>query len=1265
MHEKSNLRILLACARPLVAEADQPISLYATRPGEEMEAVRRGLEGISREIRVTVHGAAALPEVNRELMNAEPEFDVLHFIGHGDDEMETLLFESDSGIARPVVSDELARLVEGRVRLLVAMACFSETIVGPLFEDGKPCVPAAICVNGGHPIQVRAAGLFSGALYSGLARGRTLKQSFQDAVDVVRMDDFVGELTMPDRDGEPTPWRRFVLKGDEELRFPDVPAGEARIEEIIQKSPHTKIARTGQLFVGRSMEMAATAQLLAPPIPGTSEQKARIITLCGEGGIGKTRLAQAVGDWLAERGKFPGGIFEVECDRVTDVQGLTLAILKGLGVEEAENVREPAGALVGFLKGMKGRTLLVLDNLDDLFAPEADSGEAGKLLKECLTASTSLNILVTCRWPLELGIDENAFTVEPMTQKDAAELFVMCLDRDIKAELSGDIRNIAAFGRIVKLTDGMPLCIILAARRSREHGKDMQTLLKDAAEDLVKTMEDPKLKHLPERLRSLRASLDLSYDHLSEPARELFARMSFFPGGLSRDLDDLSQLLGDGWKDAAEEVAHCALARYERTTDRYTMLHPVMEYARGKLDEVYGNYFRRRVVQFWLQFTRWHSPMIEVRPNSQKRVAQLVDLPDNPEEQRAVRESLRANSFVALTAEESNLVHAAQWSMEAKDETGLSLVDSLTHYLELRRRWYTEERLYQLVLPRLRQLAEAEPEEYVPGLAEVLGIVGKLYKNMGHPDKALKYLEEGVRIYRKLSESQPDDYMQGVAKWLIVVASSHSDMGYSDEALEYNEEALEMYRELAQSNPDAYRPDMAGIHNNMGALHWRMGHLDESLKHFAEALAVYRELAQSYPDAYSHEVAGMLNNIGGLLTNIGHFGDAETHLQEALAVYRELTQSYPDVYSYNLAMTLSNVGELHQGIGRLDESLKHYEEALEIRRELARSHPNAYRPDVAGTLNDMGHLFHNMGHLDESLKRYEESLEIYRELAQSHPDAYRPSVAGTLTRMGYLLDNMGHLDESLKCYEESLELYRELAQSHPDEYRSGMANALNRMGILHWNMGHPDESLKYNEEALEMYQELAKSNPDAYRRSVANVLNDIGAALAQIDRLEEALKRFAEALEARKKLYESHPDAYRSDLAMSYNNMGALVSSMGYPDESLKHHGEALELYQKLAQFNPDAYRHYVAMTYNNIGNLLANIGHLEESLKHYGEALEIYREFFRRYPLAHVRNLLTALRGVMGVYEKLGMEEKMKECGQEMEKVEEIVEAVKRGDAT
>ena len=94
--------------------------------------------------------------------------------------------------------DELAGLVRGKVDLLVTGACFSEKAVGPLFpEDDEQAVPAAVCIHGQHPIYARAAEFFSGALYSGLAQGRTLERSFQDALDAVREDDIVGQGAMP------------------------------------------------------------------------------------------------------------------------------------------------------------------------------------------------------------------------------------------------------------------------------------------------------------------------------------------------------------------------------------------------------------------------------------------------------------------------------------------------------------------------------------------------------------------------------------------------------------------------------------------------------------------------------------------------------------------------------------------------------------------------------------------------------------------------------------------------------------------------------------------------------------------------------------------------------------------------------------------------------------------------------------------------------------------------------------------------------------
>ena len=884
MSERPNLKILLACGRPLVLKEREPVPMNVIRPGEEIEAVRRGLKGIGRGIRIAVHGAATLPEVNRELLNAEPEFDVLHFIGHGQ-EVGALDFEDDSGGVRAVTPDELARLVRGRVKLLVTMACFSENVVKPLFSGGEPAVPAAVCIDGEYPIEARAAELFSGALYSGLAQGRTLKQSFDDAVDVVRIDDIVGERTMPTTDDVPTPWRRFILKGDGGLTFSHVPAGSPQIEEIIQHSPHAKIARTDELFVGRNTEIAALVELLEPPRAGVRERKPRIVTLCGEGGIGKTRLAQAAADWLARRGRFPGGIFEVACDGISDARRLALAVLKAMGAAGAERSPEPADTLTELLKGQGERTLLALDNLDDLFAPEVDSGEAGRLLKECLTASSALNILATCRWPLNLGSDEHWFTVDPMRPVEAAELFVLCIpDRDIQAELRGMSaeRQMALFGGILTLTAQMPLCVILAARRLTRHGESPETLLKKAADDLVKTMEDPSLKHLPERLRSLRASLDLSYNRLSEPAQEVFARMSFFPGGLFRGMEDMWELLGDNWAEAAEELARYALARYDRPADRYTMLLPVMEYAREKLDAGEGDDFRRKAAEYWSEFAWWHGMIMDVRPAVEEQVAQRLSLPDDPE----VRRMVRSQSFATLTAEEDNVVHAAVWSLRAGDEVGLGMVDALIDYLDLSTGWYTQDRLYRLALPLRRQLAESDPQEYMPDVARTLGNMGKLQQEMGHPDEALEHYKEALVTYRELSSSHPDAYMPNVAMTLNNMGVLLDDMGHPDEALEHYKEALETYRELSSSHPDAYMPDVAGTLNNMGNLQANMGHPDEALEHYKEALDIRRAFFQRYPSAYARDLVQTLRNAMQLYEKLGMADEAAECMQEMAAVIK-------------------------------------------------------------------------------------------------------------------------------------------------------------------------------------------------------------------------------------------------------------------------------------------------------------------------------------------------------------------------------------------
>jgi len=277
-------------------------------------------------------------------------------------------------------------------------------------------------------------------------------------------------------------------------------------------------------FVGREHERA---QLV------TQLRDARLVTLVGPGGVGKTRLALRVArDVLSA---FPDGVWLAELAPLKSDGLVAAAVGAAVGVREQANE-----ALVDTLAAAfsYGRVLIILDNCEHLVS--ACAAVAERLLQRC----ASVRVLATSREPLRVP-GEVTWVVPPLTvpppegepiepgelaRCDAVNLFVQRA-RAVHPQFTLTDRNVEPISRICRRLDGLPLALELAAARIRVLSIDeIAARLDDRFDLLVAGVRTATL-----RQQTLRAAIDWSYELLSEDERRLFARLSVFAATFSID----------------------------------------------------------------------------------------------------------------------------------------------------------------------------------------------------------------------------------------------------------------------------------------------------------------------------------------------------------------------------------------------------------------------------------------------------------------------------------------------------------------------------------------------------------------------------------------------------------------------------------------------------------------------------------------------------------------------------------------------------------
>jgi predicted ATPase len=314
-------------------------------------------------------------------------------------------------------------------------------------------------------------------------------------------------------------------------------------------------------IVGREREIAGVLQLLRDPA-------ARLVTLLGPGGIGKTRLALEI----ASRAGVPVTAF-VDLAPLVDADLVPGAIAGALGVRAEGN--RPVLDLLADRIGDRP-ALLVLDNFEHVI--EA-APAVGRLLGTC----PRLQALVTSRSVLHLR-GEHEVALAPLDPEPAVEVFVERA-RQVREDFALDPANAAAVARIVDRLEGIPLAIELAAARVR-------LLAPEALAQRLNRRLDLRSQEVdrPSRQQTLRATIGWSYTLLDHDERALLRRLSVFVRGWSLEAAEAVGAV-DGDVDVLETlsalVSHSLVSpdSRSRSEPRFRMFETVREFARERLGE--------------------------------------------------------------------------------------------------------------------------------------------------------------------------------------------------------------------------------------------------------------------------------------------------------------------------------------------------------------------------------------------------------------------------------------------------------------------------------------------------------------------------------------------------------------------------------------------------------------------------------------------------------------------------------------------------------
>ena len=687
---------------------------------------------------------------------------------------------------------------------------------------------------------------------------------------------------------------------DDEIRAVEPP----KVSKKTNLTPRNNIPTQPTPFIGREEELAALQAYL-------DDDGQRLITIVGPGGMGKTRLALAVTEQnLASGNSFANGIFFVNLAPMSEPSQMVSAIADAVNFQLAggsQDPRSPKQQILDYLR--KKHLLLLMDNFEHLL-------DGVDLLNEILDVAPGVQILATSRERLHLH-QEQVYPIQGLEFPDwetpedavrytAVQLFLQSAQRNQADFALSDGDDLTYLARICRLVAGMPLAIELAAAW-------VDTLpLADIATEIQESLDflETEMRDMPERHRSIRASINYSWQKLDKKERDVFAACSVFRGGFTQKAGHA--ITGASLR-TFSRLVNKSFLQFDSSTKRY-QVHELMRQFGAEIlaeDDERETAVRDQHSNYYLEALANRTE--DLKGPRAKEAHQEITA-DYLNAYRAWHWSVQRHHFEPLDRAFFSLGYHAikndrNPEFEAALRSAIATMENsaltITQQLFLARLWIrlstfvrsSEERQGALANGQalLDDLAESELD-LRPVAAEFVTRSANLAVAEGRFDDALQLGKDGLILYQELN----DQWHQ--ANKLHGLGATSNVLGQQKVAESYFQQSLSLSKSIG---------DELGIIDNLLML-TEVSLNQGNAKHHREMVMEHLETAREFGN-HQLEVS--------ILATIGNTFLYEARPEETLKYYLESLEICEDVgYVWGILWVNISIADAHMRLDKMEEA---------------------------------------------------------------------------------------------------------------------------------------------------------------------------------------------------------------------------------------------------------------------------------------------------------------------------------------------------------